>query len=93
MPNKNDLSSLKVQSKNLLAEAQKELNSKQIYAAWRKPKPINKKQFEILGLRFTKSEFTEIKKKAGLLSVAPFLKNIFETETGLLKKCYLKRKF
>ena len=75
MPSKNDLSSLKVQSKNSLIEAQEELNKKQTSTVWRKAKPIMEKQSEIVGLRFTKSELAEIKKKAGLIPLATYLKH------------------
>ena len=84
MPSKNDLSSLKVQSKNSLVEAQTKLNNKQPSTAWRKPKPVMEKQSEIVGLRFTKSELTEIKKKAGLVPVATYIKDIIKTGTNLL---------
>ena len=42
------------------------------------------KQSEIVGLRFTKSELAQIKKVAGLIPVATFLKNLLVTETDLL---------
>ncbi len=47
--------------------------------------PVMEKQSEIVGLRFTKSELAEIKKKAGLIPIATFLKNILETETSLFR--------
>ncbi len=43
------------------------------------------KQSEIVGLRFTQPELAFIKNKAGLIPIATFLKNIFETETSLFK--------
>ena len=43
------------------------------------------KQSEIVGLRFTKSELTQIKEKAELVPVASFLKNKINTETSLFK--------
>ena len=85
MPSKNDLSSLKVQSKNSLVEAQKELNNKQSSPAWRKPKPIMEKQSEIVGLRFTKLELEQIKKQAGLIPVATYLKNKLVSQTTLFR--------
>ncbi len=85
MPSKNDLSSLKVESKNSLVEAQEELNKKQPSTAWRKPKPLMEKQSEIVWLRFTKSELAKIKEKSGLVPIATFLKNIFVTDTNLFR--------
>ena len=85
MPSKNDLSNLKVESKNSLVEAQEELNNKQASKAWRKPKPIMEKQSEIVGLRFTKSELAEIKERAGLIPVATYLKNKLIKKTWIFK--------
>ena len=86
MPSKNNLSSLKVQSKNSLVEAQKEFNKKLgATTAWRKPKPIIEKQSETVGLRFTKSELAQIKEKAGLVPVATYLKNLLVAETDVIQ--------
>ena len=85
MPSKNDLSALKVKSKDSLVEANNTLNKKQGSAkAWRKPKPVMEKQSEIVGLRFTKSELAQIKEKAGLVPIATYLKN-FLVKNNLLK--------
>lgn len=43
------------------------------------------KQSEIVGLRFTKSELAEIKKKAGLVPVATYLKDKLKQQINLLQ--------
>lgn len=87
MPSKNDLSALKVKSKNSLVKAQETFNKKQGNStAWRKPKPVMEKQSEIVWLRFTKSELAQIKEKAGLVPVATFLKNELYQRSNLLKE-------
>ncbi len=73
MPKKNDLSALKVSNKNTLTNLEQRTIKQ---PAGRKPKPTNEKQSELVWLRFTPSEYAEIKKKAGLVPVATYLKNI-----------------
>ena len=43
---------------------------------WRKPKPKAEKQSELIGLRFTLSEYEQIKTRAGLIPIATYLKDI-----------------
>ena len=69
MTNKNNLAALKIQPKNTLA------NLAAPKASWRKCKSIDEKQSELVGLRFTPSELLKIKKKAGLIPIATYLKN------------------
>ncbi len=84
MPNKNDLSALKVTPKNSLVEARKQQAIASIPTpVWRKPKPKQEKQSEVIGLRFTPSEKAHIEKLAGLIPIATFLKDKLEKETNL----------
>jgi len=80
MNNKNDLSAIKVQPKNTLA------NLAATKMSWRKSKPIAEKQSELVGLRFTPSELAKIKEKAGLVPVATFLKNELVEKSDILTK-------
>jgi hypothetical protein len=48
--------------------------------AWRKPLPEAEKQTELVGLRFTKTELEAIKKQAGLVPVATYLKHQIKTQ-------------
>ncbi len=84
MPSKNDLSALKVDTKNTLVEAQKLQLKPQPVVAGRKPKLLAEKQSELVGLRFTPSELELIKTKAWLVPVATFLKDALSKKTDLL---------
>ena len=84
MPSKNDLSSLKVSSKNTLNNLEKSI-SNQHSPAWRKPKPKAEKQSELIGLRFTLSEYEKIKTNAGLVPIATYLKNALFSQTDVFK--------
>ena len=52
----------------------------------RKAKPVEEKQSEMIGLRFTRSELCHIKQKAGLVPIATYLKNDLYTKTDLFAK-------
>ncbi len=85
MPSKNDLSALKIDTKNMLVEAHKLQLKPQSAIAGRKPKLLAEKQSELVGLRFTPSELELIKTKAGLIPVATYLKDALSTRTDILK--------
>ena len=80
MPSKNDLSSLRVESKNTLQNAQHSFETKK---AWRKPKPVQEKQSEMIGLRFTLKEYENVKAKAGLVPIATYLKHALFKQTDI----------
>ncbi len=73
MPSKNDLSALKVQSKNTLT-------------AIKTPtlKKVTEKQSKMVWLRFTPSEYEKIQAKAGLVPVATYLRHLLAEHTDLL---------
>lgn len=85
MPSKNDLSQLKVKSKNTLQNIKSTENRSIKGSVWRKPKPIAEKQSEMIGLRFTKQEHQLIKDKAGLVPIATYLKNALFTQTDVFE--------
>ena len=85
MPSKNDLSQLKVISKNTLQNIKNTEISAIKGSAWRKPKPLAEKQSEMIGLRFTKQEYQLIKDKAGLVPIATYLKNALFTQTDIFR--------
>ncbi|MBE0371646.1 hypothetical protein PFLA_a2430 [Pseudoalteromonas flavipulchra NCIMB 2033 = ATCC BAA-314] len=57
----------------------------QVKTSGRTAKPAAEKQSELVGLRFTPSELAIIKKKAGLVPVATFIKNEVVEKTSLLR--------
>jgi len=71
MPSKNDLTEINSQLKKTASFIQQKIH----IPAGRKTKSIADKQSEIIGLRFTPSEYKTIKKQAGLVPIATFLKN------------------
>lgn len=84
MPSKNDLSNLKVDTKNSLIAAHKVQAKLLVGSAWRKAKPVAEKQSELVGLRFTPSELDIIKAKAGLIPVATYIKDALNKQTDIL---------
>lgn len=84
MPSKNSLSALKVNSKNTLNNLEKS-QIQQNSPAWRKPKPKAEKQSELIGLRFTPSEYKQIEQKAGLVPIATYLKDALFSQTDVFK--------
>ena len=83
MPSKNDLSALKMQPKHTLKTLQNADKREVQQTIWRKPKPLSEKQSEIIGLRFTQSEYDGIKKRAGLVPIATYLKDMLRSKTNL----------
>ena len=83
MPSKNDLSALKVQEKHTLKALRNTDKREEHQTVWRKPKPLSEKQSEIIGLRFTQSEYDGIKKRAGLVPTATYLKDMLRSKTDL----------
>jgi len=83
MVNKNDLSAIKVEPKNTLANIKK--NTIGQAKAWRKPLPIKEKLSELIWLRFTPSELEQIKEKAWLVPIATYIKNLLKKQTSVLK--------
>ena len=75
MPNKNDLTSIKLKNEPKL---QNTFQKK----AGRKPKPAHKKCSECVVLKFTPSEMSIIKEKAGLVPLATFLKNTLSSSNN-----------
>jgi len=84
MPNKNNLAAFKVNSKQTLLNMDLHKHVKIKGIIWRKPKLKAEKQSELIGLRFTISEMNKIKNKAGLISIASFLKNELKKRWGVL---------
>lgn len=83
MPSKNDLSVLKIQSKNTLVDVKNSIKETTPVKAWRKPKPTALKQSELIGLRFTLNELEMIKEKAWLIPVATYLKDLLVKNTTI----------
>ena len=83
MVNKNDLSALKAEPKNTLANIKK--NTIEQAKAWRKPKPISEKQSEKVTLKFTIGEMEIIKEKAWLVPIATYLKAMLKNQTSVFK--------
>ncbi len=82
MPKKNDLSALKISNKNTLTSLEQGTVKQ---PAGRKPTPAQEKQSELVWLRFTPSEYAEIKKQAGLVPVATYLKAVLMKKDSLSK--------
>lgn len=73
MSQKNSLTNIKLSNKNTLSNLMHQPS--QVKTSGRTAKPAAEKQSELVGLRFTPSELTVIKKKAGLVPVATFIKS------------------
>ncbi len=84
MPSKNDLSSIKAEPKNTLIKTPKPASKQTKRRVGRPPKPVKEKESELLGLRFTPSEFMVLKEKAGLVPLATFVKDHIRRNTDLL---------
>lgn len=81
MPTKNDISAYKL--RNLQALPKMGVTEK--HSAWRKAKPVAEKQSMSITLRFTPAEYEHIKKKAGLVQSATYLRHAIFTQTDLFK--------
>ncbi len=86
MPSKNDLSAIKLESTNTLVEVKNQQEQDKPVKAWRKPKPIDEKQSEKVTLQLTKGQMAIIRKKAGLVPIATYLKDILERKTTTFEK-------
>ncbi|MEK0160808.1 hypothetical protein WLQ65_16950 [Pseudoalteromonas piscicida] len=82
MNQKNSLTSIKLSNKNTLSNLMHQQSS--VKTSGRTAKPAAEKQSELVGLRFTPSELAVIKKKAGLVPVATFIKNELLNKTFLM---------
>lgn len=71
MPNKNDLTAFKVESKNKLVQVQ---------APASKPEKLT----EMVWVRFTPSEYARLKEKAGMIPLATYLKHLLMEHTDIL---------
>ncbi|CAM4396507.1 hypothetical protein QT15_11330 [Pseudoalteromonas flavipulchra NCIMB 2033 = ATCC BAA-314] len=83
MNQKNSLTNIKLSNKNTLSNLMHQPS--QVKTSGRTAKPAAEKQSELVGLRFTPSELAIIKKKAGLVPVATFIKNEVVEKTSLLR--------
>ncbi len=84
MPSKNDISSIKAEPKHTLTKTSKPATKPAKRGVGRPPKPVKEKESELLGLRFTPSEFKVLKEKAGLVPLATFVKDHIRRNTDLL---------
>lgn len=73
MPSKNNLSALKIQSKNTLTNIKTP-----------SPQKTASKQSKMVGLRFTPEEYQKIKSQAGLIPVATYLRHLLAEHTDVL---------
>lgn len=73
MPSKNNLSALKIQSKNTLTAIKTPT-----------PQKTTPKQSKMVGLRFTPEEYQKIKAQAGLIPVATYLRHLLAEHTDAL---------
>lgn len=82
MPKKNNISALKLESKNTLlsVKAQKTHNK-----PWPKPKSIDEKQSELVALKMTKGQIAIIEKKRWLVPKATYLMDMLINQTDLFK--------
>ena len=85
MPSRNDLSGLKIEPKNTLIGLQQPDLSVKNGTPWRYPKPPQEKQSQVVGLRFTPSEIETLKKHAGLVPLATFIRDQLMSKTDILK--------
>lgn len=79
MASKNDLSALKLTPKNTLGNLQtpkQPVEAIPTAKVWRKPKLPKEKQTKVVWLRFTQSEYNEIKTQAGLIPIATYIKRL-----------------
>lgn len=83
MPTKNDLSSIKVKPKDTLTKTTASDSSSQRKPG-RKPKSIEEKESKTVGLKFTPSEYENLKEKAGLVPLATFIKEHLRNKTDFL---------
>ncbi len=73
MSQKKSLTNVKFSNKNTRSNLIHKQSS--VITSGRTAKPAAEKQSELVGLRFTPSELAIIKKKAGLVPVATYIKN------------------
>lgn len=86
MPNKNDLTAIKLKSKNALQPPKTEFNSVSSLQAkaGRKPKDLAEKESETVVLKLTRQELEHLKEKAGLVPLGTFVKHHLRNKTDLL---------
>ena len=86
MPSKNDITSLKVKSKDILGKSQarrdEPIKSKK---KGPEPKPKAERESFSIMLRLTEAEGRALQEKAGMVPLATFLKTYLRAETKLLK--------
>lgn len=82
MPKKNNISGLKLESKNTLlsVKAQKAHNK-----PWPKPKSIDEKQSELVALKMTKGQIAIIEKKRWLVPKATYLMDKLINQTDVFR--------
>ena len=82
MQKKNNISGLKVESKNILmwVKANKTNNK-----PWPKPKPLDEKQSEMVAIKMTKGQKAIIEKKRGLVPKATYLMDKLVNQTDVFK--------
>lgn len=82
MPKKNNISGLKLESKNtLLSVKAKKTHNK----PWPKPKSIDEKQSELVALKMTKGQIAIIEKKRGLVPKATYLMDKLVNQTDVFR--------
>ncbi|MFI3222683.1 MAG: hypothetical protein QX191_06570 [Methylococcaceae bacterium] len=84
MPNKNDLSAIKLKNKNALQDSETNTISKTSAKAGRKPKSTTEKESETVVLKLTLQEFDHLKEKAGLVPLGTFVKFFLRNKSDLL---------
>lgn len=84
MPNKNDLTAIKLKNKNTLQRTETSTDSSTQVKAGRKPKVSGEKESETVVLKLTPKEYEHLKKKAGLVPLGTYVKYHLRNETDLL---------
>jgi len=88
MPKKNDLTAIKLASKNTLQQEDVQTvlpdsTPTTKGKVGRKPKPISEKESGTLALKLTLQELENLREKAGGLPLSTFLKHYLRTQTNL----------
>lgn len=84
MPNKNDLTAIKLKNKNALQKADLNIVSPSKAKVGRKPKALDERESETVVLKLTTQELEYLKEKAGLVPLGTFLKHHLRNKTDLL---------
>lgn len=84
MPNKNDLTAIKLKNKNALQKADLNIVSSSKVKVGRKPKAFDERESETVVLKLTTQELEHLKEKAGLVPLGTFLKHHLRNKTDLL---------